>query len=129
MTPSLKPVTGAGSTYATRAYVSPRSGADSGTTGANTSGSLARIGPDTFQPSVPVSKGHAPRAQATPGPRKSDSLVAARVSAGIDFSAGPEASSSASQTAAQTIPLYRHPADRNTVATAVHAGRILDVNG
>lgn len=33
------------------------------------------------------------------------------------------------QSGSQTVPLYRHPADRHTAATAVHAGRILDVNG
>lgn len=133
MTPAIRPAAGPGSTYASRAYASPRHA--STTPGTASSDTLARIGPDSFQsgaaggPSGRVSPGVAQAA----APRKSDALVAARVASGIDFSAGPtagaDASPQGSQTASQTIPLYRHPADRNTVATAVHAGRILDVNG
>jgi hypothetical protein len=27
------------------------------------------------------------------------------------------------------LPMYRHPADKNTAATAVHAGRMVDLVG
>lgn len=99
-------------------------------------GTLARIGPkaDAFEPSGARASGAqqvgAPRAQAT---SRASALVAAKVPGGIDFTepvgADRTAPIDASQSGSQTVPLYRHPADRNTVATAVHAGRILDVNG
>ncbi|MDX2115115.1 MAG: hypothetical protein SFZ24_05765 [Planctomycetota bacterium] len=50
-------------------------------------------------------------------------LVAGVVPGRIDFST-PEPSH-----AAPTLQLYRHPADRNAAATAVNAGRIVDVRG
>lgn len=58
----------------------------------------------------------APRA----GSEIRERLVAAVVPGRVDFS-GPEP--------AQTMSLYRHPADRNAAATGVHAGRVLDVTG
>ncbi|MBX3315225.1 MAG: hypothetical protein KF902_00015 [Phycisphaeraceae bacterium] len=92
-------------------------------------GTIARIGPvaDAFEPTA-----SAPTSAAAPGARpitdaRLASLVAARVPGGIDFT--EPAPRAPTQSASQTVPLYRHPADRNTVATAVHAGRILDVNG
>lgn len=84
------------------------------------------------------------------------SLIGAKVSQGVSFEAPPASVGAASgglglntqaasrgdlqtgpqsgiqsgiQSGSQTVPLYRHPADRHTAATAVHAGRILDVNG
>lgn len=125
--PPIRPPTRPAGTphFATRAYASPASRQV-----ATRDGTLARIGPDSFTPSVTpttdqVAKpaSHAPKTPANPA-----SLVAARVPGGVDFTDSP-ARAPAPQTPAQTIPLYRHPADRNTVATAVHAGRILDVNG
>lgn len=51
-------------------------------------------------------------------------LVAASVPGRVDFSGdAPRPSDSAS------IPMYRHPADRNAAATAVTAGRMIDVRG
>lgn len=92
-------------------------------------GTIARIGPvaDAFEPSK-----SAPASAAAPGAApltdaRLASLVAAKVPGGIDFT--EPAPRAHTQSASQTVPLYRHPADRNTVATAVHAGRILDVNG
>lgn len=104
-----------GLTYVARAYA-PAAAPARPTPPVPAPSTLARIGPDTFQPTAPTR---------TAASAKTAALVAARVPVGIDFSA-PEASP---QSGSQTIPLYRHPADRNTVATAVHAGRILDVNG
>ncbi len=50
-------------------------------------------------------------------------LVAGGVAGGIDFSGGePQPSAPAHQ-------FYRHPADRNAAATALTAGRTLDVEG
>jgi hypothetical protein len=51
-------------------------------------------------------------------------LVAGIVPGGVDF-AGPEAA----PRAAEALPMYRHPADRNAAATAVNVGRRLDVSG
>lgn len=48
-------------------------------------------------------------------------LAAARVPGGADFTAPPPPTGS--------LPLYRHPADRNAAATGVQAGRMLDVEG
>lgn len=48
-------------------------------------------------------------------------LVAAVVPGKVDFSAGrPPATP-------ESIPMYRHPADRNAAAVSVHAGRMIDV--
>ena len=58
-------------------------------------------------------------------PRGAERLVAAVVPGGIDFDApaGPRPTGGAS------IPMYRHPADRNAAATGVDAGRVIDVRG
>lgn len=71
-------------------------------------------------------------------------LIGAKVTQAVSFEAAPASTSIGSralgqntqadsfndpQSLSQTVPLYRHPADRNTAATAIHAGRILDVNG
>lgn len=49
-------------------------------------------------------------------------LVAAAVPGGIRFDHdGPRP--------ANTLPLYNHPAQRNAAATAVSAGRLIDVTG
>lgn len=50
-------------------------------------------------------------------------LVAARVPGGVDFMAGGLAPTGGS------IPMYRHPADKNAAATAVDLGRQLDIQG
>lgn len=50
-------------------------------------------------------------------------LVAGVVKGRIDFS-GDTPSQDAS-----ALAMYRHPADRNAVATAIDAGRMLDVTG
>jgi hypothetical protein len=50
-------------------------------------------------------------------------LVAAVVPGQVDFSAADAAPVTAPK------PLYRHPADRNTAATAIITGRRLDVTG
>lgn len=55
--------------------------------------------------------------------RRLSALVAARVPGQIDFSA------SGQPVAAGALPLYRHPADKNAAATALSAGRSLDVTG
>jgi hypothetical protein len=123
ITPLSKPSL-LGRTYAP---VTPASGAPSVRREAlQQEGTLARIGPatDTFESSAT-----APSPGAVKSASKAASLVAARVPGGIDFTEPAGGAGAMSQSASQTVPLYRHPADRNTVATAVHAGRILDVNG
>ena len=50
-------------------------------------------------------------------------LIAGVVPGGVDFS-GEEPMPSAPQMA-----MYRHPADANAVATSIHAGRMLDIEG
>jgi hypothetical protein len=50
-------------------------------------------------------------------------MEAAVVPGRIDFSS-PEPSQ-----ASAAIPKYRHPADRNAAATAIRAGRVIDVTG
>lgn len=49
-------------------------------------------------------------------------LVAAVVPGRIDFTADQPVQTSA-------LPMYRHPADRNTAATMVALGRSLDIEG
>ncbi len=79
-----------------------------------------------------AAQAYAPRAHATrvdhldatPRPEKlarprTTSLVAARVPGGIDFDA---------QMPTRTLQLYAHPADKNAAATAVDAGRVLDLS-
>lgn len=66
----------------------------------------------------------APALTANVEPDNSSRLVAATVPGRVDFSGdAPRPSDPAS------IPMYRHPADRNAAATAVSAGRTLDVRG
>lgn len=68
-----------------------------------------------------------------PAPGRSaaiDGLVAARVAAPISFPDGDRLFASASQSgrsSADALPFYIHPADKNTAATAVTVGRILDI--
>lgn len=59
-----------------------------------------------------------------PMPEKARSLVAARV----DAPAKPDAAPTAPATPG-ALPFYRHPADRNLAATAILAGKALDVRG
>ena len=47
-------------------------------------------------------------------------LVAGVVSGGVDFSANQPVAS------APALAMYRHPADRNAIATTIDAGRIID---
>jgi len=73
-----------------------------------------------------------PAGQAEPGPRSGDDprpgrLVGAVVPGGISFEGGVAQPTSAS------LPMYRHPADKNAAATAVNQsalnlGRVLDTN-
>lgn len=91
------------------------------------------------------------RAKAVAIPR---SLIASKVAKGIDFTAQPEAAAPAARRAAvqpsagaavgqfeakplpagfddplRPLQMYRHPADKNAAATAVEAGRRIDVKG
>ena len=50
-------------------------------------------------------------------------LVAATVPGGIDFSGAEPMPTDAS------LPMYRHPADRNAAATTLTAGRRIDIEG
>lgn len=50
-------------------------------------------------------------------------LVAAVVPGGVNFEGDTP------QPAAERIPLYRHPADKNAAATAVNLGKVLDTRG
>lgn len=52
-------------------------------------------------------------------------LVAARV----NRPAQPDAVVTTKPTDLAAIPMYRHPADRNAAATAVSAGRLIDLEG
>jgi hypothetical protein len=49
-------------------------------------------------------------------------MVAASVPGSVDFTADSMAPAPSS-----ALPMYRHPADRNAAATAVNAGRVLDL--
>ena len=74
-------------------------------------GPQSTIGPSdpTLQPNTPLSP--------------TSRLVAARVPGGIDFLEGtPQPARSP-----QAIAMYAHPADRNAAATAVNAGRLIDL--
>lgn len=53
------------------------------------------------------------------------SLVAAVVPGKIDFTSSGVAMPSDSA----ALPMYRHPADKNAAATAVNAGKRIDVDG
>lgn len=70
---------------------------------------------DTFQ----FSRIAQPTSQAG-GPRSG--MIAASVPGPVDFAADAPSGSAG-------LPMYRHPADRNAAATAVDAGRCLDVEG
>ncbi|MCL4742414.1 MAG: hypothetical protein KJZ54_09455 [Phycisphaerales bacterium] len=50
-------------------------------------------------------------------------LVAAAVPGGVEFAARPSGGAPAA------LPMYHHPADRNTAATGVSLGRMLDALG
>jgi hypothetical protein len=65
-------------------------------------------------------------------------LVAATVSGGIDFETQQPKASEAKRPTGQgsaqgsgdtTIPMYRHPADRNAAATQVGLGKTVDLSG
>jgi len=60
-------------------------------------------------------------------PSKIDRLVAAVVPGGIDFT--EEGAMPSRRGGGDALAMYRHPADRNAAATAVHAGRIVDIKG
>ena len=96
------------------------------------------------QPAAPVERGHptdplrfartteAQRAYGvdrvsapvvTKAPTNAERLVAARVPGGIDFTAdGPTPRG-------PSLPLYRHPADKNAAAVSVEVGRSVDIAG
>jgi hypothetical protein len=57
-------------------------------------------------------------------PSPAQRLVAAQVPGRVDFTGDQPAPS-----AAGTLSMYRHPADKNAAATAVSLGRSLDVRG
>lgn len=73
-----------------------------------------------------------PAAPATPATERTDrvelsgsaALVAGVVPGRVEFSTPTEKSSDSS-----ALPLYRRPADLNSAATGVVAGRIIDVRG
>jgi hypothetical protein len=66
----------------------------------------------------------APRIDPHIEPTNASRLIAGSVPGRVDFSADtPRPSDPAA------IPMYRHPADKNAAATAVTAGRTLDVRG
>jgi hypothetical protein len=78
---------------------------------------------DSFQFSSPARAAMPIRTTMPDGPSPGASrMVAATVGGRIDFQ------EPASQTDG-ALPMYRHPADRNAAATAVNAGRVLDVEG
>ena len=62
----------------------------------------------------------APAAAATSGASR---MVAASVPGTVNFHADAPAHSTSA------LPMYHHPADRNSAATMVNAGRVLDVEG
>lgn len=76
------------------------------------------------QPTAPLQRdtldiSAAARAQATP----SHPLAAARVPGHVSFDGV------ASAQAQGALPIYTNPADRNTAATGIDAGRLIDVRG
>ncbi len=73
--------------------------------------------PAAKTPSIDVVELAKPRSQAIGG------LVAGKVSTAPNFAAPPAPKNS------DTLPLYRHPADKNAAATGVSLGRSVDVNG
>lgn len=132
-------------TYLARAYAPAQpnraGGAGQGTSpqgpafGQSAGPTVGRIGPgsgvDTFQFSAAQAPRWSPVSTPDPTPTVPESIaerIASLVAAKVPGSADFAASETPRNPNAQTVPLYRHPADRNTIATAVHAGRILDVN-
>lgn len=75
--------------------------------------------------------------QPSTAPSPVSRIVAARVPGGIDFletGAQPFPSPSTSSGDAHStpvprsvLPMYNHPADRNSAATAINAGRLIDI--
>jgi hypothetical protein len=83
-----------------------------------------------------VAKAYAPQAQrpaktpsidkqeiTKPRTQSVNTLVAGKVSTAPNFAAPPAPKNS------DSLPLYRHPADKNAAATGVSLGRSVDVNG
>ena len=68
----------------------------------------------------PMASPHQPASGAEPKP--TSRLVAGAVPGRVNF-AGDEPQHDAS-----ALAMYRHPADKNAAATAVSAGRLIDVN-
>lgn len=66
--------------------------------------------------------------RATDNREKIDRLVAARVPVTADI-AEAVATSTLPAAPGGSLPLYRHPAEKNAAATSVWAGRVLDVRG
>jgi hypothetical protein len=105
-----------------------------------------RITPDTTPAHIARAYGIAPRAPAIPAapidapdfahrndvvdfradarPEPGAELIAAQVNRPVDFAPGAPTAS-----APGAIAFYRHPADRNAVATSIEAGRVIDVSG
>jgi hypothetical protein len=57
-----------------------------------------------------------------PRAKSVDSLVAGKVAIPANFTPAPQPKS------ADTLPMYRHPADKNAAATGVSIGRAVDFN-
>jgi hypothetical protein len=81
------------------------------------------IRPTTRTDSVDASTTRAAAAK-----QRISTLVAARVTELPETGTTAQAPA-ATQARAGAFPMYRHPADKNAAATAVNAGRVLDVNG
>lgn len=83
---------------------------------------VSQVRPASARPSVAAAgPAEAPRAARTP--ERTDRLVGAVVPGGVDFASGLPVPTG------PAIPMYRHPADRNAAAVAIHAGRMIDVEG
>lgn len=80
-----------------------------------------------IRPAVRTDQVDASTARAAVAKQRISTLVAARVSELPDAPAPAPAAASTARTGA--FPMYRHPADKNAAATAVNAGRVIDVNG
>lgn len=86
-------------------------------------GVSARPGSVQPQPPAPQPVQRAEMSREDAAREKLARLIAARVPGGIDFS------SQEPLPTGSTLPMYRHPADRNAAATGVIAGRVIDVVG
>ncbi|MBL8745437.1 MAG: hypothetical protein JNK58_03680 [Phycisphaerae bacterium] len=83
-----------------------------------------RISPQPRAQSASAPAFVAPAQASQPQPASTSRLVAAAIPGRVEFSSdAPRPSDAAS------IPMYRHPADRNAAATAVTAGRTIDIQG